>query len=497
MKEYENHQKFSRDMDSGMNFDPYTIYLDIKKWIVVILLIAASVSLLMYVNQGRKYVKMYESSSTFIVSSSGTNNNVYNNLTVTSEISTKFSEILNSSILQKKIAEELGMSSFPGQATAEIVPETNLLVLKVQAASPELSFRLTKAIMNNYDIVSDLLIGNVTLDVLQEPQVPSEPINKFMPFAIMRKTFLITLAGLCIIIAILSYMKDTIRKPKEVAKKLNTKLLETLYHEEKNKTIKAKIKQENTANSILITNPSTSFRYVETIRKLGRKVKSSMDEQNAKVLLVTSVEEQEGKSTVAANLAIAMAEESRKVLLIDGDLRKPAQYKIFGYKEEETNQFGKMLEGKARAEKLIDQIDNTNLYVMLNSISYDNSTEMITTGLFKRVLDYLKGQVDYIVIDTSPMAQVADTEELLEMADVSVLVVKQHVAQTKDINDAIETMSGATHSNLLGCIYNDAFVGVAEKTRNYGYGYGHGYGYGYGDYGRYGYDRMREKERSH
>ena len=81
------------------------------------------------------------------------------------------------------------MDYFPGSASAEVVNETNLLVLKVQADSPEMAFRLNKAIMNNYSVVTDQLIGNVVLDVLQKPTVPSGPVNKFQPTALMKKTF--------------------------------------------------------------------------------------------------------------------------------------------------------------------------------------------------------------------------------------------------------------------------------------------------------------------
>lgn len=123
------------------------------------------------------------------------------------------------------------MNSFPGTATAEVVEETNLLVLSVQADSPEMAFRLNKAIMNNYSVVTDQLMGNIVLDVLQNPTIPSEPVNEFKPASLMKKTFLVTAAGLCALIAVISFMKDTVRKPKEVAKKLDAKLLETIYHE--------------------------------------------------------------------------------------------------------------------------------------------------------------------------------------------------------------------------------------------------------------------------
>lgn len=98
--------------DYEMNIDLYSILRDIWKYALVILLLAASMSLLSYVYVGRNYHKQYESTSTFIVSSKGSNNSVYSDLSATSEMATKFSEILNSSILQKKVAKEMDMDYF-------------------------------------------------------------------------------------------------------------------------------------------------------------------------------------------------------------------------------------------------------------------------------------------------------------------------------------------------------------------------------------------------
>lgn len=469
--------------DYEMNIDLYSILKDIWKYALVILMLAASVSLLTYVYVGRSYHKQYESSSTFIISGKGSNNNIYNNLATTSEMAVKFSEILNSSILQKKVAQEMDMDYFPGTATAEVISETNLLVLNVQADSPEMSFKLNKAIMNNYSVVSDQLMGNVVLDVLQNPSVPSGPVNQFQPFALMKKTFMYTVTALCALIAIISFLKDTVRKPKEVSKKLDGKLLETLYHEDKYKTWKARLHRKK--NSVLLTNPGTSFRYVENIKKLARRVSSQMKEHDAKTLLVASVAENEGKSTVAANLALALAEESARVLLIDADFRKPAQYKIFGLDKEEIKQFGEVLNGNADAQNLVIEIPNSELLLIANSMVYPNSTEMIAAPLFRKVIDFFKGQLDYIVIDTPPMSQAADAEELVDLADASILVVKQHTALVKDINDAIDTLKSGD-GVMLGCVYNDVFQGFAETAKSYGYKYGYGYGYGYGA-GGYGY----------
>lgn len=484
--------------DYEINIDLYSILRDIGKWIVVILLLAASMSLMAYVYVGRSYHKQYESSSTFIVSSKGSNSTISVDLGETSEMASKFSEVLNSSILQKKVAEEMDMDYFPGTASAEVVSETNLLVLKVRADSPEMAFRLNKAIMNNYSVVTDELMGNVVLDVLQNPTVPSGPVNQFQPTALMKKTFAMTVAILCGLVAILSFLKDTVRKPKEVSKKLDGKLLQTLYHEKQYKTWKARIHRKK--NPVLLTNPGTSFRYVEDMKKLARKVSSQMKEHHAKTLLVTSVEEHEGKSTVAANLALALAEESARVLLIDADLRSPSQYRIFGMDQEQIKQFGEVLNGNESVENLVAKVPNSELLLISDSMIYPNSTEMIASPLFAKILKFFRERLDYIVIDTPPMVKAADAEELVDEVDASLLVVRQHTALTKDINEAISILNSGD-GQMLGCVYNDVFQGVAETARTYGYkyGYGNGYGYGYGnryDYGgkySYGYGKREEK----
>lgn len=82
---------------------------------------------------------------------------------------------------------------------------------------------------------------------------------------------------------------------------------------------------------------------MESYKKLAAKVEYRMAKNEQKVLVVTSVSENEGKSTVAANLAITLAEQSKRVLLVDGDIRRPSQFLIFGMEPKEENELGEYL----------------------------------------------------------------------------------------------------------------------------------------------------------
>ena len=199
---------------------------------------------------------------------------------------------------------------------------------------------------------------------------------------------------------------------------------------------------------------------------------------------------------------MALAEESAKVLLIDADLRSPSQYRIFGVDQEQMKQFGEVLNGNETVENLVIPVANSELLLIADSMIYPNSTEMIASPLFSKIVNFFRERLDYIIIDTPPMSKVADAEELVDEMDASLLVVRQHTALVKDINEAISVLNSGD-GVMLGCVYNDAFQGVAETARTYGYkygygsGYGYGYGYGYGGKYSYGYGygkRSRESK---
>ena len=211
--------------------DITSIIKDVTKEWWVILLLSISVSLFADVWVSASYTPEYTVSSTFVVTSNSMNSNVYQNLTSAKELAQNFSTILQSTVLKKKVAEELGMSSFDAQTSVSIVPETNLMELKVISNSAMKSYRIMKSIMNNYNSVSDYIISNVILEVLQQPTIPMAPSNPLNTSGLRSICFLLTAALLCGILAVLSYMKDTVKNKYEVEEKIDAKLLGTIYHE--------------------------------------------------------------------------------------------------------------------------------------------------------------------------------------------------------------------------------------------------------------------------
>lgn len=438
-----------------------------------------------YLMAGMAYTPVYTSSMTFIVSSKGATSNL-SDLTAANSMAETFGQVLNSRLLKKKVQQELELDYMPGTIETTVVEGTNLMTLKVSAPSPQHSFQIMKSVLNNYSEITGYVLNNVVLDVLEAPEVPKAPSNPISARDMMKKYAVAGMALMVGILALIDYLRDNVKNEKEVERKLDTPLFASIYHENKNKTLKSRIRK--TKKGLLVTDPTNSFLFVETYKKIRTKLMYKSDVQKSRVILVTSVMENEGKSTVAVNLALTLAQKAKKVLLVDGDMRRPASYKILQKTVEQDQEIGEYLNGKIPLDRILQRDKRSGLYMLIGSRHYPNSTEMVSGEAMHRLMSEVQKWADYVVIDSPPTSLMADAEVMAEYADVSLLVVRQGMARTRDINDAIDMLENG-NSKLLGCIYNDVKTGVFSGKKTWGgYGYGgyrrYGRGYGYGRYGR-------------
>ena len=313
------HPSAPEKADRGVPADFFAIFHDVLKDLWAALLIGISVALLTYVGAYLTYHPQYVSQTTFVVSAKGSNTGAYANLSQTQRLAEVFRTVLDSDVLKKLVAEQLGESSFDGTVNVSIVPETNLLTVSVTADSPTTAFELLNTMLDKYPEVSRNVLGQVVLEVFEEPSYPSAPSAGFQGKEMMKRGFLIGTGAMIVLFALISYLKDTVKNEKEVEAKLDTTLYATLYHERKYKNLSSFLKREQ--KKLWITEPSVSFGFGETVKKIRTKILYYQKKTGAKVLLISSAGPQEGRTMLAVNLALAYAQHSRDVLLIEGNLR--------------------------------------------------------------------------------------------------------------------------------------------------------------------------------
>jgi len=426
------------------------------------------------------YQPKYTSSAPLAVNvRSGSYTSVLSNLSASSEIAKTFTELFQSNMFGELAKKNLGKNSLPGQLTASVLPETNLLVLKVTADTPQDAYQTLNLMLDNYNGVSGYVFQNVVLRELDAPTLPSAPSNPLNKSGIIKKAFVLGFGATLLAVLAIALLSDTVQSSDSVKHKLDTKLLASIHHEEKNKTLRTMLKRSN--KGLLITSPGASFRFREEYSRLATKLTRSLERTGGKVLLVASVRENEGKSTVAANLALSMAKSGKRVLLVDADFHKPAQFKLFHYKPEHN--LVSVLTGETQPKA--DYLEKCGFYAFFTSKAVSGAGRLISSAAMNRLIRAYREQMDVVIIDTPPMQLFSDGEALSDLADCSVLVVRQDITPAKFINDAIDLLSEGT-AKMLGCVFNDEYVLRLPGSGTGSYGYGYGYGK-YGSYGKYGY----------
>ena len=219
-----------------------------------------------------------------------------------------------------------------------------------------------------------------------------------------------------------------------------------------------------------------------------------MMQGDQKVILFTSSTSGEGKTFNAANLAVSFALLGKKVILLGLDIRKPALGRLFNITDRSTGITSLLVRDTISKADLNGQIRpsgvNANLDLLLAGPTPPNPTELLARENLKTIIDMLREEYDYIILDTAPVGLVTDTLQVAKYTDVTAFVCRADY--TPKTSFALINMLASEKKLPNMCI---VINGIDMSKKKYGYYYGYGkygkygrYGYGYG-YGRYGYGR--------
>lgn len=457
------------------NIDIYSVFVDVLKRLWLVLIVGCIGVMVTFTIMKKSYVPTYTSYAIYVVNPSQSTGFVQGNKNVAQSVVDAFNSIMYEDVMRHKLQEDLGETenTFISDRSAELIEETNLMKISVSSPDPIVSFKTVTAIMDNYHELSDYLESDAVFDQIKAPSISRSPDNAFTPRIRSLEVGGICMVVMIILLMIISILRNTIKTENAVEELLETTLLGTIYHEEKNRTIKAKVVQS--VKSLLITSPIITSKFIESINNIRMKVEYIRErDPNKNVFMVTSVCENEGKSTVALNLALSLAKEGRKVILIDADMRKPAAYKMLDIPKKNITDMAALLQGKIGLDEAVYKGKEADIDIIMSSKGHTRTNEYMKSNAMLDLINKCRELADYVILDTPPMALVSDAEALLDRVDYAMIVIRQDFSFTSDILNCIAMIEDSS-TQFIGCVLNNYKVfRVNSKRHSYGAGYGYG-----------------------
>lgn len=233
-----------------------------------------------------------------------------------------------------------------------------------------------------------------------------------------------------------------------------------------------------------LLNNETPFAIKEAYVKLRTSMMFCMTadkQRQCKVFAITSAKPSEGKSLTAANIAISYAMLGKRTLLIDADMRKPTQRRLW-----KIDLSTGLCDYLAKIWPLeVTKVKDLPLFVICTGTIPPNPSELLASDRMKNFVTACAGQFDYVIIDTPPINTVADAQIVSTLVDGVVIVTRVGKTTTDELNAAMDAVRRAG-GNLCGTVLN----GLNLKTMKYSYKYKYGDKYGY----KYSYAEAYERK---
>lgn len=370
--------------------------------------------------------------------------------------------LMNSNNAKSYVKKKMPISKTTYKAEVTL-KQANVVKIKVTADTKREAYFSIKYLNDWYRENTERYSFPYNITVLKESKFSTKPVNPNSHI----KNFLIGAVGsgfvLSCLFGLYFFLRDTIKSEEEVENKLDTRLYAKLPFEVK--------KREDARNkkAILITSLKTSFFFRESINKLRSKVEASSDKHDYKSFMITSAYENEGKSSVAANLALALAKNGRKVVLVDADFNKLAVFKIFDL--DGSKSLNKAIEGTSSWSSQVVS-DRSGLDLLPSSQDTLKSEILTNSKKLDEIMKELREEYDFVIVDTSPAYLLNETMAMNELVDATLFVVRQDYATSDVINETVKRLT-YVKDNVLGVVFKNVVSEGNKGTSNYNNRYGY------------------------
>ena len=441
-------------------------------WVPIVLgLLLGGVS---WLRAARSYAPVYQSSAVFSVSagfSSSTDilsHSTYLDSNAAAQLSATFPYVLQSDRMQLLLQQELGDQRAPVSLSASSVADAALFTLTATGSDPQAVYDTLLAAIEVYPAAATTILGDTQIQVIDQPVEPSAaPINANTALQTGIRRGVVGLVLGLVLVALLSLTRRTVHSAEDLHRLISLSCLSSIPAVRRGKRTRRE------APSLLLTHAGTGSDFSEAMRNLSLKLQRITSKHGAKVVLITSTVPGEGKTTVASNLALALAAEGKRVILIDGDLRKQSLKPLFGIGAH-SDGLVEVLSGKAKNFRLLP-VPDSSLLLLSGDGTVAQPQRLLGSPRMGQILELLRQKLDYILIDTPPAGVLSDAAALAKYADGAIYVVRQDMANSVQIVNSVQSLSGAVP--LYGCVLNCTQAGTTRSGYRYGYRYGYQYGY--------------------
>ena len=392
---------------------------------------------------------------------------------------------METSPIYKEVAGKCSISPDVVKRAVKITIDSSTFVvaIKVTADSPELAHSIAVA----FGETVPSYLKSVNLGSASLCNIPSLPIAQSYPdnyrFGIMGA--FIGLLASSIIILFITLTDNTVKGEDDLSAKVTVPVLAEIPSLDKKKKNKAAeilaripyfrdkyLSHHAKPSKNDIITKSTEFGIVEAYKQLRANLLFAVSVGKNNAVVFSSGMPNEGKSTTTCNVAISLAQDNKKILLIDADMRKPTIHKKF--RLDNRKGLSGFLSGQYPIGEAVKKDVAENLDVITSGVVPPNPSELLSSEAMDRFLEEVSPLYDFILIDTPPISVVSDARNFAAKTSGVVLVARQKMTFYGDVIRSIQSIE-QSNSNVLGVVITD----VNESEKIYGGYYGKGGSYKY------------------